>query len=52
MQPLDDDGGFPIEDPSSPAFWWKLGISIILVLLGGVFAGKSAFEKKKGNTDF
>jgi hypothetical protein len=36
---LDDDGGFPEEDPSSPAFWWKLGISLVLVLLGGVFAG-------------
>jgi len=36
---LDDDGGFPEEDPGSPAFWWKLGVSLILVLLGGVFAG-------------
>jgi len=34
-----DDGGFPEEDPASPAFWWKLGVSLILVLLGGVFAG-------------
>jgi hypothetical protein len=38
----DDDGGFPAEDPSSPAFWWKLGISVILVLLGGLFAGASS----------
>lgn len=37
----DDDGGFPAEDPTSPVFWWKLGISLILVLLGGVFAGTS-----------
>ena len=29
---------FP-ESPGSGAFWWKLGISLILVLLGGVFAG-------------
>lgn len=35
----DDDDGFPAEDPAGAAFWWKLGISIILVLLGGVFAG-------------
>jgi len=35
----DDDGGFPEEDPRTPAFWWKLGISLVLVLLGGVFAG-------------
>jgi metal transporter CNNM len=33
------DDGFPEEDPSSGAFWWKLGISLVLVLLGGVFAG-------------
>jgi hypothetical protein len=31
--------GFPEEDPSSPAFWWKLGISVVLVLVGGVFSG-------------
>lgn len=36
---MDDDGGFPSEDPSSPVFWWKLGISVVLVLLGGVFSG-------------
>jgi hypothetical protein len=35
----DDDGGFPAEPIDSPAFWWKLGVSVILVLLGGVFAG-------------
>jgi metal transporter CNNM len=23
----------------SPEFWWKMGISVVLVLLGGVFAG-------------
>lgn len=36
---LKEHDGFPEEDPASPAFWWKLGISLILVLLGGVFAG-------------
>jgi hypothetical protein len=35
--------GFPEEDPASPAFWWKLGIGLILVLLGGVFAGITTF---------
>jgi len=35
----DDDGGFPAEPIDSPAFWWKLAISVVLVLLGGVFAG-------------
>lgn len=39
IQLFDGDDGFPIEDPAGAAFWWKLGISIILVLLGGVFAG-------------
>jgi hypothetical protein len=39
----DDDGGFPAEPIDSPEFWWKLGVSVILVLLGGVFAG--AFPK-------
>lgn len=34
-----DGDGFPEEDPSSAAFWWKLGVSLTLVLLGGVFAG-------------
>ena len=36
-----DDDGFPAEDPGSPEFWWKLGISVALVLLGGVFSGTS-----------
>jgi metal transporter CNNM len=27
------------EQPGSTAFWWKLGFSVVLVLLGGVFAG-------------
>ena len=36
-----DDDGFPAEDPGSPAFWWKLGISVALVLIGGVFSGSS-----------
>lgn len=39
-----DGDGFPEEDPSSAAFWWKLGISLVLVLLGGVFAGKMLDE--------
>jgi hypothetical protein len=34
-----DEGDFPQEDPSSPAFWWKLGVSLTLVALGGIFAG-------------
>jgi hypothetical protein len=34
-----DVDGFPEEDPASAAFWWKLGVSLILVILGGVFAG-------------
>ena len=29
----------PEETPGSPRFWWKLGLSAILVLAGGVFAG-------------
>ena len=37
-----DDDGFPVEDPGSPAFWWKLGISVALVLLGGVFSGMNS----------
>ncbi|GAA5844786.1 hypothetical protein JCM9279_002920 [Rhodotorula babjevae] len=33
-------GGEPPEtEPGSNEFWWKLGLSVILVLLGGVFAG-------------
>src|SRR5205809_240458 len=31
--------GFVAEDPSSRAFWWKLVISVILVLIGGVLSG-------------
>lgn len=27
------------EDFGSPEFWWKMGLSGALVLLGGVFAG-------------
>ncbi|KAF9262135.1 DUF21-domain-containing protein [Marasmius fiardii PR-910] len=27
------------EEPGSANFWWKLGVSAVLVLLGGVFAG-------------
>ena len=29
----------PEDPPDSPIFWWKLGLSICLVLAGGVFAG-------------
>ncbi|GAA5851502.1 hypothetical protein JCM8547_001113 [Rhodosporidiobolus lusitaniae] len=29
----------PETEPGSEAFWWKLGLSVVLVLLGGVFAG-------------
>ncbi|GAA5992374.1 hypothetical protein JCM10908_000452 [Rhodotorula pacifica] len=29
----------PDVPPGSTAFWWKLGLSAVLVLLGGVFAG-------------
>lgn len=29
----------PEDPPNSPRFWWKLGFSAFLVLLGGVFAG-------------
>jgi hypothetical protein len=32
----DDEKGSPLD---SPELWWKLGISAILILLGGVFAG-------------
>ena len=28
-----------VEEPGSPAFWSKLAISCVLVLIGGVFAG-------------
>jgi metal transporter CNNM len=29
----------PEDPPDSPRFWWKLGLSVALVLAGGVFAG-------------
>lgn len=29
----------PEEEPGSPTFWWKLGLSVMLILGGGVFAG-------------
>ncbi|ORY80028.1 hypothetical protein BCR37DRAFT_388387 [Protomyces lactucae-debilis] len=29
----------PDEQPGSPQFWWKLGVSVVLILGGGVFAG-------------
>ncbi len=29
----------PEDPPDSPIFWWKLGLSVCLVLAGGVFAG-------------
>ncbi|GJN91092.1 hypothetical protein Rhopal_004109-T1 [Rhodotorula paludigena] len=29
----------PETEPGSAAFYWKLGLSVVLVLLGGVFAG-------------
>ncbi|WVF72789.1 hypothetical protein IAT40_007607 [Kwoniella sp. CBS 6097] len=29
----------PEDPPDSPAFWWKLGLSVVFVLSGGVFAG-------------
>lgn len=29
----------PEDPPDSPKFWWKLGLSAVLVLAGGVFAG-------------
>ena len=35
------DDGFPEEDPATAAFWWKFGVGLVLVLLGGVFAGIS-----------
>ncbi|KAH7103190.1 DUF21-domain-containing protein [Auriculariales sp. MPI-PUGE-AT-0066] len=31
----DEDG----ESTNSPDLWWKLGVSVVLILLGGVFAG-------------
>ncbi|ORX38545.1 hypothetical protein BD324DRAFT_621300 [Kockovaella imperatae] len=40
MMAADEDKPIEPEDPpDSPAFWWKLGLSVALVLLGGVFAG-------------
>lgn len=33
----EDDG--PDEEPGSTTFWWKLGLSVLLILGGGVFAG-------------
>lgn len=36
LAPMDDA---PEEEPGSPAFWWKTGVSIALILGGGVFAG-------------
>jgi len=42
---LKSTDGFPEEDPSSPVFWSKLGISVILVLVGGVFSGRTLFHK-------
>ena len=41
---LADEDGFPEEDPGSPAFWGKLGISVMLVLLGGVFSGMCCIQ--------
>jgi hypothetical protein len=29
----------PSEKPGSPEFWWKIGLSALLVVAGGVFAG-------------
>jgi len=29
----------PREGPGSPEFWWKIGLSALLVVAGGVFAG-------------
>ena len=34
-----DEGDFPEEPIDSPVFWSQLGISLILVALGGIFAG-------------
>lgn len=25
--------------PNSPKFWWMLGVTVVLVLIGGIFAG-------------
>ncbi len=32
--------GHPGSEPGSPEFWYHLGVSICLVLAGGVFAGR------------
>ncbi|BFZ53888.1 cell agglutination protein Mam3 [Savitreella phatthalungensis] len=32
-------GSKPEEPPGTPTFWWKLGLSVVLILGGGVFAG-------------
>lgn len=34
----------PEDPPDSPVFWWKLGLSVCLVLLGGVFAGSAVLR--------
>ncbi|CCG81766.1 Uncharacterized protein C4B3.03c [Taphrina deformans PYCC 5710] len=34
---VEDDA--PEEEPGSTKFWWKLGVSVLLILGGGVFAG-------------
>ena len=39
------DDGFPEEDPATAAFWWKFGVGLVLVLLGGVFAGISLVDE-------
>ncbi|KAJ8606590.1 hypothetical protein MRB53_040819 [Persea americana] len=33
------DDNAPEEEPGSTQFWWKLGLSVALILGGGVFAG-------------
>jgi len=39
------DDGFPEEDPATAAFWWKFGVGLVLVLLGGVFAGMALVDE-------
>ena len=36
----------PEEEPGSAAFWGKLGLSAVLVLAGGVFAGYALIVPK------
>ena len=36
----------PEEEPGSAAFWGKLGLSAVLVLAGGVFAGYALMVPK------